>query len=79
MGKKRGAPSPLTGKHEARDDTKGVGVRGKLVLQCVFEKEDDGMGGGCQLDLSGLGQGKAVGFFEYGNEPSGSIKTRGIS
>jgi hypothetical protein len=45
MGKKRGAPSPLTGKHEARDHTKGVGVHGKLVLQCVFEKEDDGMGG----------------------------------
>jgi len=34
---------------------------------------------GCGLDWSGPGQGQVVDACECGNEPSGSIKMRGIS
>jgi hypothetical protein len=44
MEKKGGARSALIEKHEARDQTEGVGVHGKLILQRVFEEEDDGGG-----------------------------------
>jgi hypothetical protein len=30
--------------------------------------------GSCGMDASGLGQGQALGSYEHGNEPSGSMK-----
>ena len=53
-----------------RDHLEDPGVDGRIILSWIFRKKDVGYG----LDQGGPGLGQVAGTFEYGNEPSGSIK-----
>jgi hypothetical protein len=46
------------------------GVDGMIILRWIFRKWDVGYG----LDRAGSGQVKVACNYEFGNEPSGSIK-----
>jgi len=62
------------GNLKERPDLQDLEVDGTIMLNYIFKKSDGRYG----LDLSGSGYGQVAGSYECGNEPSGSIKCRGI-
>ena len=58
------------GETERQRPLEDLGLDGKIILKCMFEKWNVGHG----LDCGGSGQGQVAGACECGNEPLGSIK-----
>ena len=63
------------GNRRERDHWADIGVDGWIILGWISRRWDVGM----WTDWAGPGQGQVADACECGNEPSGSIKMRGIS
>ena len=64
------------GNWRERDHWGDLGVDEWIILGWISRRWDVGV---CGLDWAGPGQGQVADACECGNEPSGSIKMRGIS